>query len=164
VRKPLIQLVAGAADTISREAPTSVDGSETGGILLGHDLEDTITVTTAGDPGPRANRRPDGFLRDLAHARRLADDAYQRDGSVWVGEWHTHPSGPPTLSDIDIKTYTDLLGDPDLVFNRILSIIVTACPVHGWSELVLAPWVIDRAGVQAANLMVAGNEGSETGD
>ena len=141
-----------------------MDGSETGGILLGYDSEDTIAVTTAGDPGPRANRRPDGFLRDLARARRLADEVYERDGSVWIGEWHTHTSGPPTPSDIDMKTYTKLLGDPDLAFGRIISIIVTACPLHGWSELSLVPWLIDGSGVHAAHLTVAQNEGSETGD
>lgn len=164
VRSPLIRLMGDAADTIWREAPASEDGSETGGILLGHDSEDTITVTIAGDPGPQAVRRPDGFLRDLAHAGRLVDDAYEKDGSVWIGEWHTHLSGPPTLSDIDMKTYTQLLGDPDLAFNRILSFIVTTCPVHGWTELTLMPWVIDGAGVQAAHLTVARNQGSETGD
>jgi integrative and conjugative element protein (TIGR02256 family) len=154
MRSALIRLVAGAAETIRREAPASGDGSETGGILLGHDLDDTIHVTIAGDPGPKAERRPDGFLRDLAHSRRLADDAYDEDGSVWIGEWHTHPSGPATPSDIDMNTYGQLLSDPELVFTRIVSIIVTACPVHGWSELTLVPWLIDRAGVRGAEFIV----------
>lgn len=158
MRTPLIRLAAVAADTIEREAPASAHGSETGGILLGHDLDETITVTIAGDPGPKAERRPDGFLRDLVHARRLADDAYERDGSVWIGEWHTHSSGPPTPSDIDMTTYGQLLRDPDLGFTRLVSIIATACPVHGWSELTLFPWLIDGAGVRGAELTVTPNE------
>jgi integrative and conjugative element protein (TIGR02256 family) len=158
MRTTLIRLAAVAADTIQREAPASVDGSETGGILLGHDLDEAIAVTIAGDPGPNAARRPDGFLRDLAHARQLADEAYERDGSVWIGEWHTHPSSPATPSDIDMNTYGKLLVDPDLAFTRILSIIVTACPVHGWSELTLVPWLIDRADVRGADLIFATNE------
>jgi integrative and conjugative element protein (TIGR02256 family) len=152
MRTPVIRLAARAADTILGEAPASTDGSETGGILLGHDQGEAITVTRAGDPGPQADRRPDGFLRDLAHSRRLADEAYDEDGSVWVGEWHTHPAGPATPSRIDTETYTRLLGDLALGFARIGSIIVTACPEHGWSELVLAAWVADADGIHSARL------------
>jgi integrative and conjugative element protein (TIGR02256 family) len=150
----VIRLVARAAETIATEAPASKDGSETGGILLGHDRGETITVTRAGDPGPNADRRPDGFLRDLAHSRRLADEAYDEDGSVWVGEWHTHLAGAGVPSRTDEETYGRLLADPDLRFTRLASIIVFPCPEHGWSELVLAAWTADADGIHDARLEV----------
>src|SRR4051812_24966041 len=92
--QPSMTLSAVAAATISAEAAASRDGRETGGILLGHDEGTQLYVTVAGDPGVGAVRSADRFLRDLEHARLLADAAYQRDGSVWIGEWHTHPTGP----------------------------------------------------------------------
>lgn len=159
MRTAVIRLVACAAETIATEAPASADGSETGGILLGHDRGETITVTRAGDPGPQAVRRPDGFLRDLTHSRRLADEAYGEDGSVWVGEWHTHPTGSSAPSPIDKETYGRLLADPELRFTRLASIIVIPCPEHGWSELVLAAWVADAEGIHYARLeLVEGPE------
>ncbi len=151
---PVIRLVARAAETIATEAPASIDGSETGGILLGHDRGETITVTRAGDPGPHADRRPDGFLRDLAHSRRLADEAYDEDGSVWVGEWHTHPAGPGVPSRTDEETYGRLLADPELGFTRLASIIVFPYPEHSWSELALAAWTADADGIRDAWLEV----------
>jgi integrative and conjugative element protein (TIGR02256 family) len=154
MQAPVIRLVARAAETIATEAPASMDGSETGGILLGHDRGETITVTRAGDPGPLADRRPDGFLRDLAHSRRLADEAYDEDESVWVGEWHTHPAGTGVPSRMDEETYGRLLADPELGFTRLASIIVFPCPEHGWSELVLAAWTADAAGIHDARLEV----------
>jgi integrative and conjugative element protein (TIGR02256 family) len=154
MRTPVIRLAACAAETIATEAPESVDGSETGGILLGHDRVEAITVTRAGDPGPRADRRPDGFLRDLTHSRVLADKAYDQDGSVWVGEWHTHPSGLGVPSSIDEETYGRLLAEPELGFTRLASIIVTPCPKHGWSELMLAAWIADADGMCTARLEV----------
>lgn len=142
--------------TIAREAPASADGRETGGILLGQDLGRRLVVTVAGDPGPMADRRPDGFVRDLDHARRLGDAAYERDGSVWIGEWHTHPGGPVTPSPTDMKTYDRLLADPDLGFERVLSLIVTPCPVHGWEETSVTAWIVGHAGAELSEIAVDG--------
>lgn len=164
MRTPVIRLAARAAEIIATEAPTSVNGSETGGILLGHDRDETITVTRAGDPGPRAERRPDGFLRDLTHSRRLADEAYDEDGSVWVGEWHTHPTGSGVPSRIDKETYGRLLVDPELGFRRLASIIVIPCPEHGWSELVLAAWIADADGIHGARLQLVEGPEDEADD
>jgi integrative and conjugative element protein (TIGR02256 family) len=141
-----------------------MDGSETGGILLGHDRGETITVTRAGDPGPHSDRRPDGFLRDLAHSRRLADEAYNEDGSVWVGEWHTHPAGPGVPSRTDEETYRRLLAEPELGFTRLASIIVIPCQEHGWSELVLAAWTADTNGIHDARLEVVDGTDHEADD
>jgi integrative and conjugative element protein (TIGR02256 family) len=160
----LIRLMSRAAETIATEAPASRDGSETGGILLGHDLGETITVTRAGDPGPHADRRPNGFLRDLAHSRRLADEAYDEDESLWVGEWHTHPAGPGVPSRTDEETYRRLLADPELGFTRLASVIVIPCPEHGWSELVLSAWTADADAIRDARLEVVEGPGQEAHD
>jgi integrative and conjugative element protein (TIGR02256 family) len=151
---PVITLTRAAANTIAAEAPVSADGKETGGILLGHDRSNVATtavhVTTAGDPGPNADRRGDRFLRDLRHARTLADDAYASDRSVWIGEWHTHPSGSLAPSTIDLETYERLLRNPELNFQWIASLIVVPCYVHGWTEPTIAAWIATFDGTYRA--------------
>ncbi len=127
---------------IGTEARASADGLETGGILLGHDLGTHLLVTVAGGPGPNATREKNRFLRDLDHARALADEAYDRDGSIWIGEWHTHLTGPAEPSAVDLTTYADHLADGRLGFERFLSVIVLPCPDHGWQHVSAVAWVM----------------------
>ena len=149
----IVRLSAAAAGLIEAEAPASADGRETGGILLGHDLGDRFAVTVAGDPGPHAVREADRFLRDLSHAEALSDAAYDTDGSVWLGEWHTHPGGPVVPSPTDLATYLDLLADEDLGFRRVLSLIVTPCQVHGWAEVHVTGWSVDATSAHAVEVV-----------
>ena len=137
------------------------DGLETGGILLGHQHDDGhLSVTVAGDPGPRAQRGRRSFRRDHDHAQSLAGAAYARDRSVWIGDWHTHPDGPEHPSPIDLRSYVDVLQSDDSGFAVFLSIIAipvvprpllwawavtdeTISPVGMW---VSAPGAADAAG------------------
>lgn len=159
----IVILSEAATLAIATEAPASADGRETGGVLLGHDTGDRISVTVAGGPGPDADRRSDGFLRDLVHAQHLGDQAYDHDGSVWLGEWHTHPTGPPSPSPIDVGTYERLLADSDLGFERLLSLIVTPCVIHGWSETHVHGWLVTDEGTHAVTILGGGrsNTGAE---
>jgi integrative and conjugative element protein (TIGR02256 family) len=153
---PVVRIRSDALRVIIAEAPASTDGRETGGILLGHDPapDGGIEVTIAGDPGPAADRRPDGFTRDLGHARRLADQAYDRDGSVWLGEWHTHPTGPATPSSQDMSTYRKLFAHDRLDFERIISLIVTPDPACGWRRPLLWSWHVTPATIEAAPMII----------
>lgn len=123
-------------------AAASADGSETGGILLGRGpaQDGVIFVKEAGDPGPNAERRPDFFLRDLEHSKKLADEAWERENAVWVGEWHTHPGGPPFPSARDLTTYAGLIASADLEFRAFVAIIVIPDP--DWTIPTLVPWVL----------------------
>jgi integrative and conjugative element protein (TIGR02256 family) len=90
---PVVRFSSRSIESISREVTAGGAELKTGGILLGYEQEGLI-VTRAGGPGPNAVRKPQFFLRDLEHALRLADEAWQEDGSLWIGDWHTHPHGP----------------------------------------------------------------------
>jgi integrative and conjugative element protein (TIGR02256 family) len=142
VNVPAVVVVPEAERRIREQAASSEDGRETGGILLGRgpDTENVITVECAGDPGPTAERRPDYFLRDLAHAREVAGAAWQETEAVWVGEWHTHPTGPAIPSARDLVTYAGLLADPALSFRAFVSIIVVPAP--DWNNPRLLTWVL----------------------
>ncbi|WP_416956744.1 Mov34/MPN/PAD-1 family protein [Nocardioides sp. T5] len=97
---------------------------ETGGILLGHETPTGPHVSVAGGPGPRAVRTPTSFNRDLDHAEELAEEAWQQQRAVWLGEWHTHVDVPPVPSETDLSSYLRHLDDADLGFDRFISIII----------------------------------------
>lgn len=139
---PDITILPAARDRICELAVESQDGYETGGILLGRgsDADGAIVVERAGDSGPHAERRTDYFLRDLEHAQQLADKAWEEDRAVWVGEWHTHPTGILTPSPRDLVTYAGLLSDPELAFDSFVSIIVVPDP--DWARPTLLTWVL----------------------
>ncbi|MFF9077951.1 Mov34/MPN/PAD-1 family protein [Streptomyces sp. NPDC014872] len=118
-----VHLTAPATRIVTAELRTADHTTETGGILLGHHTHDIVTIHHAGTPGPAAVRTPTYFLRDLAHAQALADEAFTSDGSVWVGEWHTHPASRPIPSARDAATYRKLLNDPELGFHSVIAVI-----------------------------------------
>lgn len=149
VRQRVIHIHRAALDLIGQVARESCDGLETGGILLGHDLGEFIEVTVAGAPGPAAIRQPTRFRRDLAHAQRLSDDAYETDGSVWLGEWHTHPTNLAIPSELDHRSYAEMLADPELGFTQFLCLIVTPGQ-DAWGTPLLWPWVVHAGGVMCA--------------
>lgn len=134
-------LAPDSARTIERTAAEADDGAETGGILLGRVENDgTAHVRHAGTPGPAAIRTPNYFLRDLAHAQRLAEAAFRVDGSIWLGEWHTHPRTDAVPSPRDLHTYFTLLANPVLAFDVVLAIVIgplfpatTTTRVAGWA-------------------------------
>ncbi|MGW6954157.1 Mov34/MPN/PAD-1 family protein [Streptomyces chartreusis] len=67
----------------------------------------------------------------MRHAQALADKAFAADGSVWVGEWHTHPTSRPTPSTRDTATYRQLLDDPELGFHSVIAVILARYE-HDW--------------------------------
>jgi integrative and conjugative element protein (TIGR02256 family) len=140
-----IEIGQAAQADILRLAAGSQDGRETGGILLGRgpDADGVVHVEVAGAAGPRAERRSDFFLRDLNHARLLAEKAWKASRAVWVGEWHTHPRGGNRPSRADLSTYLRLLAASELQFELFVSIIVTAHAVHGWTKPQLWPWLLE---------------------
>jgi integrative and conjugative element protein (TIGR02256 family) len=136
-----------ARAAVLAEAGASADGRETGGILLGHSARgrDPIRVSRAGDPGPRAERHPDRFLRDLEHAQRLADEAWRLERAVWIGEWHTHPHGDPRPSARDLETYARFLGESELGFDMVVAAIVTPAPGADWAKASITTWVLEKS-------------------
>lgn len=137
---------------IRRWARKSEDGREAGGVLLGFDATDDhpLTVTVAGDAGPKAVRSTSGFRRDLEHAQRLADAAWACDGSVWVGDWHTHPAGWPAPSRTDLAGYRGVLVAG--VMPIFLSLILSPGVPGGWEQPQLGVWLVGPDHVEAVEL------------
>jgi integrative and conjugative element protein (TIGR02256 family) len=139
-----IEVPAKVRERIADLASQSEDGRETGGILLGRGPGPTgeIQILDACDAGPEAIRRADFFLRDLNHARVLAEKAWRDSRAVWVGEWHTHLAGDGRPSGADLRTYAGLLASAGLEFEAFVSIIAIADPEQGWRDPRLCPWVL----------------------
>jgi integrative and conjugative element protein (TIGR02256 family) len=155
-----------AAAAITGLAAAASDGLETGGILLGTDqgLGGQIMVRHCGGPGPAAVRRRNYFRRDLAHATALAEDAAKADGSVWIGEWHTHGIDMPEPSTRDLRTYWTLLNDPELGFARVLSVVVLADPKSGWKAPRLHAWSFTGTVLRRLPIDTAGSGASASGE
>jgi integrative and conjugative element protein (TIGR02256 family) len=149
-----VHISAAALTGIARHARASADGLETGGILLGYDADEfgAALVMEAGDPGPTADRRRDFFRRDLAHAQQLADQAYTRSCSRWIGEWHTHPRGALAPSWKDLRTYRRFLRERELQFSTFLSLILGPGR-DGWERPQMAAWLIELRRVLPALLL-----------
>ncbi len=146
-----VTLTARAHSTIRSVCRAERRGHETGGILLGHQYPDGgLTVTVAGDPGPQAVQTSRSFRRDAVHAEALANGAWQHDGSVWIGDWHTHPAGPHTPSDVDLTAYLSVLHDPDSGFDVFLSLIVVP---DGHSHAIY-PWAVTTGTASPTGLWV----------
>lgn len=149
---PLVRISPIARRDIVRLAKESVDGRETGGILLGFDATGSMpqTVTVAGDAGSHAERSPVRFRRDLAHAQALARDAWLLDRSLWIGDWHTHPMGWPHPSGVDLGSYRRVLSTGAM--SVFLSIIVSPTAHGGWDEPEVATWIVTPTAVRPADL------------
>jgi|tagenome__1003787_1003787.scaffolds.fasta_scaffold20635783_2 integrative and conjugative element protein (TIGR02256 family) len=148
---PCVTVTRSALKVVAREAAQSTDGLETGGILLGLSSCDRLLIRHAGGPGPNAQRAPHEFHRDLQHAQALADAAWRKDRSQWIGEWHTHPSTDLTPSLVDLNSYYRHLHDSELEFDHFVSIIVSMSPSTGVAAVA---WLIDRNQVRAVPFMI----------
>jgi|SRR6185369_4030738 len=87
---------------------------ETGGNLLGYwSAEHEAVVTHIIGPGPAAVHSPVRFEPDAnwqAEQIGLFYDAF--DGRLtYLGDWHTHPSGPAFPSDLDVSCLKNIAAD-----------------------------------------------------
>lgn len=146
---PALYISDAARLAITTQALRSVDGLETGGILLGTDVSDGIAIRHAGDAGPNAIRGERTFSRDLKHAQRISKLAWTQDRSQWIGEWHTHPTGELVPSDVDIRSYQRHLHDPELKFDRFVAVIARS---DGPANVRALAWLIDRHKAQSVPL------------
>jgi integrative and conjugative element protein (TIGR02256 family) len=106
---------------------------ETGGLLVGRRVwfEDKpfLVVVHATGPGRQALHQPVSFSPDTHFIQqeldRICEDYASRLGLQvgYIGEWHKHPLGYPTLSGNDVKQAQAILEDPDYGLE--------------WAELVL---------------------------
>jgi integrative and conjugative element protein (TIGR02256 family) len=96
-----ILIPRGVAAQIRRECAAGLP-AETGGVLVGYEMDEGTHITLATGPGPHAKRTRSRFRRDGAYTQAEVDRAHDESGGRedYVGEWHSHPD-PVGPSGID---------------------------------------------------------------
>lgn len=93
------ELVAEAA----RKSPL-----ETGGVLLGYQVDDgnATVVTAIVGPGPSAQHSNTTYVPDHEYQEQEIARIYGGSGrcTTYVGDWHSHPGGALYLSRTDVRT------------------------------------------------------------
>jgi integrative and conjugative element protein (TIGR02256 family) len=112
-----------ALATFARSRQTGGAGPESGGQLFGTVDEVTILVTLATEPSPRARRSRFVFapnrVDERAEIRRL-----HRQGSTYLGDWHTHPEPFPSPSEIDLAAISDVARRSKHTAGPLLLVVV----------------------------------------
>lgn len=101
----LTWLSAAALDTMKVEASRTFP-LETGGVLLGYWSGNEAVIIASSGPGPLALHGEDHYVPDNSYHSSFVAAAYAASGrrATYLGDWHSHPLGSCSLSELDIKT------------------------------------------------------------
>jgi|LNAP01.1.fsa_nt_gb integrative and conjugative element protein (TIGR02256 family) len=88
---------------------------EVGGVLAGYWNDRAAIVTAFVGPGEDAQHQRYTFVPDDEyHAAEIAGLYRASDGAtIYLGDWHTHPSGPARLSPLDKRTLRHIANAPE---------------------------------------------------
>lgn len=110
---------------------------ETGGILAGFQNGRIINITHASLPGPQAKKERTLFSKDIVFCQKCLDDLYIESSgkTVYAGEWHYHPSGSNSPSNIDLSSMNDISKQAEYLVDEPIMLIVSStgaisCTVH----------------------------------
>ena len=112
---------------------------ETGGILIGHytDALDCAVVShvTGRTRGSRAGRT--WFERAVDGLNNLLRTAWRRGRGYYLGEWHFHPGGNPTPSNVDAQSMRSIAADAAVDCARPILLIIGGRPLQNqWTSSV----------------------------
>lgn len=100
---------------------------ETGGMLVGYIADDgTPVVTSIIGPGPGATHKRFKFVPDGAFQQSLLEMHYWETNGreTYIGDWHTHPKGSPSLSFLDRKTLARIALTPASDISNPIMVIL----------------------------------------
>jgi len=86
--------------------------NEAGGALMGYwnDKGTEVLVTQVVGPGPEAVHERTSFVPDYSFQEREIERIYIESGRThtYLGDWHSHPNGPASLSGTDTRTMRNI--------------------------------------------------------
>lgn len=111
---------------------------ETGGVLVGFKGKNNcIYICNATGPGPKAVRTEIGFERDIEYCQKILNEEYQkyRNRSIYLGEWHCHPSGSNCPSNRDLMSLSEIAEAENYLVDEPIMLIFSTdlklnCTVH----------------------------------
>jgi integrative and conjugative element protein (TIGR02256 family) len=111
----------------------SITDRETGGILLGYPQDDnTLTVSRASPPGPRARHSRFAFSRDTRFLQLYLDSIHDRtEGREdYIGEWHVHHALDSTPSLTDRRSLWRIARRKNYATDNPILLIVEQTPAQ----------------------------------
>lgn len=99
---------------------------EAGGILVGRENNEKISIDFATEPMKKDKRKKNRFYRkDLKHID-FFNNIREIKGNIYgyIGEWHTHYEEDPTPSSIDIENWNNILKESEEEKYSTINIIV----------------------------------------
>lgn len=113
------------------------DPLETGGVLAGYWNRETVVITQCIGPGEGAKHHSSTFVPDYAfHDSEIARLYAESHGdTVYLGDWHTHPSGAARLSPLDKRTLRSIAVAPEAKCPRPLMVLLAGSG-EAWSTQV----------------------------
>lgn len=111
---------------------------ETGGVLAGYmDKNGDVIISHASGPGPKALRSAVRFEKDVEHCQQFLEKIFIDSGrkTVYVGEWHSHPSKNNNPSGLDIKSLSEIAVEKGYLTDEPVMIILSnhgkpSCTAH----------------------------------
>lgn len=102
--------VASAAMETMFSLGQAAGGHETGGILVGHYIDNGYgaRVDEALPPPPDSRSGPTWFYRGVRGLRTELQHAWRERGTYYLGEWHTHPKASPQPSGRDRRELAEI--------------------------------------------------------
>lgn len=109
------------------------NGSESGGILLGHIYRSRTEIVQVTTPNKHDTWGPLFFIRSKIGAQPIINRAWKRSNKVlnYVGEWHTHPEVYPKPSDVDKRMIMKSFKETEMEID-FLYLIIVGCDNTYW--------------------------------
>ncbi|RMP68465.1 hypothetical protein ALQ19_200147 [Pseudomonas syringae pv. berberidis] len=109
----------------------SDEGTEAGGILLGHVRGKHLEVLEASEPTCQDRRLRYFFERMIHGHKSLANRRWQETNGLvrYIGEWHTHPQEMPSPSYIDLDEW-ETLAKSRADLRPLLAVVVGRQNLH----------------------------------
>lgn len=105
---------------------------ETGGILVGRYLEDRSSAVIEDIRGTRKSRGWFArFRRGVGSLQHYLDEQWDGYRRYYIGEWHSHPAGPPLPSSQDDRQMLEIGADKAYRCPEPILVIVADGPSIG---------------------------------
>ena len=104
----------------------SVDSypNETGGFLVGkYDNNHHAHISDLVQP-TSVKSNPYSFERNTDGMKKIWDELYEQ-GLIYLGEWHTHPSGSCNYSQTDLEAMRSIANCKDVKIRRPILLIAS---------------------------------------
>lgn len=100
------------------------NGKENGGFLVGKYRRRNIAIIFKEIQPARFNSTPLSYVRYTEGMEYVWDTLYEKDGLIYLGEWHSHPGGSSRYSSTDLRTMIELKYDAQMNIRFPIFLII----------------------------------------